>query len=212
MTVYTRTSPYGFQKSNTVKTRAELKALNPTYLADRGVVTLDDGSQWKYVSLSTAADTTEHLILAPAPASPDVAPSTGRWVRFNKDVDLSFAVTFATADAAVIFTVPVGFSLRLAPGYWDVGTAWTGGTSSAIGVSSSNAAYNTKGDVLGGASGDVAAGLTAGAKRGTTGAKYASGGQIVLAAGDTLRFDRITSAFTAGTANVVIPVRVLAAP
>lgn len=212
MTIYNRASPYGFQKSNTVKTRAELKALNPVYLADRGIIDLDDGSSWKYVSLSTAVDATEQLVIAPAPAAPDVAPATGRWVRFERNVDLSLAVSAATADLAVLFTVPVGFSIRVASGYWDVSLAFTGGTSSAIGLASSNAAYSTAGDVLGGASGDVAAGLTTGAKRGTQGTKYGSGGAIVLVAGDTIRFNRITSAFTAGTGNAVLPVRVLAAP
>lgn len=211
--VYNRTSPYGFQKSNTVKTRAELKALNPIFLADRGIVVLDDGSQWKYVALSTAADPTEHLILAPAPVAPDVAPSTGRWVRFDKAVDMALPVSSATLDAAVLFTVPTGFLIRLeVGGYWAVDVAFAGGTTPAIGLSSSNAAYNTKGDILGGASGDLTAGLTAGARRGTPGAKYASGGAVVLTAGDSIRFDRIANAFTAGSGNAILRTRIITAP
>ncbi len=121
---------------------------------------------------------------------------------------LQLPVGFATADAAVIFTVPTGKRLFVGRPFWEVTQAWTGGSSSAIGLSSSNAAYNTKGDLLGGATGDVLAGLTVGFK-GTIGAKLASNGVVVLVGGDTVRFDRITSAFTAGAALVHFPVRLL---
>lgn len=112
---------------------------------------------------------------------------------------LTFAVTFNTADAAVLYTVPTAIArLQLIRAGWEVTTPFTGGTSSTIGLSSSNAAYNTKGDLQGGASGDAAAALVAGFKGGTVGAKLASNGLVCLVAGDTIRFDRITSAFTAG--------------
>jgi len=122
------------------------------------------------------------------------------------DAILTIPVDFNKADAAVLYTVPTGLRLQVTRCFWEVTTPWTGGTSSAIGLSSSNANYNTKGDLLGGASGDVAAGLTAGFK-GTNGAKTASQGIVVLVAGDTIRFDRITSAFTAGAGNVHICVQ-----
>ena len=123
---------------------------------------------------------------------------------------LQLAATFATADAAVLFTVPADTRLLIGRVLWEVTTAWTGGTSSAIGLSSSNAAYNTKGDLLGGATCDVLAGLTAGFK-GTVGAKLASDGVVVLIAGDTIRFDRITSVFTAGVGIAHVPVYLLPA-
>ena len=120
---------------------------------------------------------------------------------------LKLAISSATADGEVLFTVPDGHYLRLNRTYWDIQTGFTGGASSAIGLSSSNASYATKGDLLGGASGDVTATLgTAGIKGGTIGAKFGSNGVIVLAPGDTIKFDRITSAFTAGSGYVFVEV------
>lgn len=113
------------------------------------------------------------------------------------------AISKDTTDAAVLYTVPAGHRLRLSRSYWHVTTPWTGGSSSAIGLSSSNAAYNTKGDLLGGASGDVLAGLTAGFK-GTAGAEVGANAPVILEPGDTVLFDRITSAFTAGAGFAVL--------
>ena len=124
---------------------------------------------------------------------------------------LKLPFTFATADAAVLLTIPTitngAVGLQIDSLFWEITTSFTGGASSAIGISSTNANYNTKGDLLGGASGDVAAtlvstGLTY--KGGTIGAKFGSNGKVVLVAGDVIRFDRITSAFTAGAGFVHI--------
>jgi hypothetical protein len=131
------------------------------------------------------------------------AAADGSWVRnINTpadgavgDVELKLAVDFNTADAAVLYTVPAGRSLVVESVFYDVSAAFTGGTSSAIGVSSNGAA---KGSILGGASGDVLATLTAGVKAGTKGTALAAG-TVVLPAGTTVKFDRITSAFTAGS-------------
>jgi hypothetical protein len=127
---------------------------------------------------------------------------------------LKLAVGFALADAAVLYTIPTlpnGIAaVELTSLFWEIGTSFAGGASSAIGVSSSNASYSTKGDLLGGATGDVAAGLLSTGltyKGGTIGAKYASNGKIMLIAGDTIRFDRITSIFTAGQGYVHINCR-----
>ncbi len=124
---------------------------------------------------------------------------------------LTLPVTFANTDAQVLYTVPSGLRVSLERAFWEVLVSWTGGASSAIGLSSSNANYNTKGDLLGGASGDVAAGLlsTGNPFKGTVGTKAATQGIIVLVAGDTIRFDRIVSAFTAGSALVHIPCTVI---
>lgn len=116
------------------------------------------------------------------------------------------AISSATADAEVLYTVPSHLTLLVLPFVlWEVTTAWTGGSSSAIGISSSATGFTTKGDVHGGATGDVLATLTQGTKRGTTGAKIATPG-VVLPGGSTIRFDRITSAFTAGAGTIIIPV------
>lgn len=118
---------------------------------------------------------------------------------------LKLPISFATADAAVLFTVPTltngASAIKLDSLFWEVTTSFTGGSSSAIGISSSSSLYNTKGDLLGGATGDVLATLvsTGGKlKTGTAGAKVVSTVKNYLVAGDTLRFDRIASVFTAG--------------
>lgn len=124
---------------------------------------------------------------------------------------LTLPITFALADAAVMYTVPSGLRISLERAFWEITTSFTGGASSAIGVSSSNANYNTKGDLLGGAAGDVAAVVisTGNPFKGTVGAKAATQGLIILVAGDTIRFDRVTSAFTAGVGNVHIPCTII---
>lgn len=122
---------------------------------------------------------------------------------------LKLPIAFGTADAAILFTVPTltngAAALQIDSLYWEITTSFTGGASSAIGVSSSNTNFSTKGDLLGGASGDVAATLVSTGvtyKGGTLGTKFGSNGKIMLIAGDTIRFDRITSAFTAGAGYV----------
>lgn len=128
-------------------------------------------------------------------------PATGGEVFWIKA-----AISSDTADAAVLYTTPSNLTLLVLPYVlWEVTTPWTGGSSSAIGISSNATGFTTKGDVHGGASGDVLATLTMGYKRGTAGAKIATPG-VVLPGGSTIRFDRITSAFTAGAGYIHIPV------
>lgn len=115
---------------------------------------------------------------------------------------LALPVDYTLADAAVLFTVPTGYRLYLSRLFWEVSSGFTGGASSAIGISSDATGFSTKGDLLGGASGDVAATLTAGIKGGTLGAKFGSNGVVVLPAASVIRFDKITSAFTAGAGLV----------
>lgn len=123
---------------------------------------------------------------------------------------LKLAVNFGTADAAVLFTVPTGKRMLIERTFWEVVTGFTGGSSSAIGLSSSQTAQSTKGDVLGGASGDVTATLgTAGVKGGTLGADFGTNGVIILEPGATIRFDRVTSVYTAGAGFVHVVGRVV---
>lgn len=121
-------------------------------------------------------------------------------------VALKLAIGFGTADGEVLFTAPAGHNIRISRAWWNVQTAFSGGAASAIGASSSNAAYNTSGDILGGATGDVAASLVAGQKGGTVGAKMSGNQVVVLAPGDTIKFNRITSAFTAGAGYLMLEV------
>jgi hypothetical protein len=134
---------------------------------------------------------------------------SGRWVRADKSFIAKLPIAFGTADAAALLTVPTGFALRLTGmPFWDVTTGFSGGSSSAIGLSAS-AIATTKGDLLGGAAGELAATLVAGVIPGTIGPKIDTLAEIqalVLKAADYLRFDRITSVYTAGAGFVCVPV------
>lgn len=162
-------------------------------------IKLDDYSEWIFHASSTAADASGNLVQTPTAGS-------GRWLRRDKVVALTLPFTFATADAAVLFTTPVGCKLKVREAWWDVAVDLAGGASSAIGVHASPTGWTTKGDILGGAGGDVAAGLVASNTRmqGTIGAKVTTYtlGRLILVAADTLLFDRITSVFTSGSGNV----------
>lgn len=144
-------------------------------------------------------------------------PTTGQWVR-NADVpidegsaddgeaqtaSLHLAIDATMTDGTVLYTVPQGQSLLIEDAFWDVTTPFSGGSSSAIGVSSNTAPASAKGAILGGASGDTAATLgSTGKKQGTAGSAMAT--DVLLPAGATIRLDRITSAFTAGAGFVDI--------
>jgi hypothetical protein len=125
---------------------------------------------------------------------------------------LRLPITFATANDETLYTVPAGMSIAILPYcMWEVTTAFTGGTSSAIGVSSDLAPHETAGDIHGGATGDVLATLVAGFKRGTQGASFtAAPNCVVLTAGKLIKFNRITSAFTAGAGYIHLPAIVVA--
>lgn len=162
-----------------------------------------DGSMWRFSAASTLADTTETFVLVPT-------AGTGRWLRVDKCVDIKMPIAFGTADAAVLFTVPVGMKLLVEQMFWEITTSFAGGSSSAIGASSSATVHSTKGDLLGGATGDVAAAITStiGITQGTIGVSYSAAPKMVtLSAGETIRFDRITDAFTSGAGFIHAVVR-----
>jgi hypothetical protein len=126
---------------------------------------------------------------------------------------LRLPIDFNLADAAVLYTVPAslpgvaaaGVKMNVERACWHVDTSFTGGMASAIGISSDDADYNTKGDILGGAAGDVAATLVSTGRYligGTVGAKFGSNGAVTIASGKVIRFDRITSVFTTGVGAV----------
>lgn len=188
-----------------VATKAALIALAATHVArvhGNEIIVDADQSRWVFHRTSTAADATQNLVLTPS-------AGTGRWIRVPGTIDLSLDVAYGTADLAVLFTVPVGARLILGRGYWDVDIAFTGGSSSAIGLAGPSP-HATAGDLLGGSGGDVAATLTAGVKLGTIGADTAAG--VMLKAGDTVVFNRITSAFTAGAGRARFAAHLLQNP
>lgn len=186
-------------------TYAALKAI-PIDRAVDGmmILVLADGSRWMWDS--DCALTGDDLFV--------VEPTTGAgaWLRVPGAFEIKMPITFATADAAILATVPTGALVRFDEFFWQVTADFTGGASSAIGVSSSNkndsANFTTKGDLLGGATGDVLATLVASSGdylRGTIGTDWdtLAKRRTLFKAAETLRFDRITSAFTAGTGYVI---------
>ena len=167
---------------------------------------------WNETSTVTADD---QLVIIPDDCNMAVdtylaANLAGRWLAVpGQVVNLAFPITKDTADAATLYTMPTGARLAVQDLFWEVTTAFTGGSSSAIGVSSTKTSptnWSTKGDLLGGSGGDVEATLIVGAHiAGTIGTDLDTLAKVRGAswvAADLFRFDRITSAFTVGAGYV----------
>jgi hypothetical protein len=167
---------------------------------------------WHPTSTLTADD---QLIVIPDDRNMAVdtalaASLPGRWLAVSGQiVNLALPITYATADGATLYTVPTGAALKVEGLFWEVTTGFTGGSSSAIGVSTTKSSptnWSTKGDLLGGSGGDVAATLVAGARIagtiGTDADTIAKMRGAIWEAAELFRFDRITSAFTAGVGSV----------
>lgn len=204
-----------FGPPSPIANMAALQAQAATSLTDgQAFVLQTDGSPWRYAAASTLTSDTG-AGAGPFFVATATTAGAGAFLRMTNDLDLSLAIGFGTADNAVLYTVPVGFVLRVQRTFYQITTSFTGGTSSAIGASSSDAAYSTAGDIQGGASGDLAAALvsTGGSyKAGTVGAKFGSNGVVVLVGGDTIKFNRIASVFTAGAGFLHAHVSVVTMP
>ena len=198
----------GQRLPNPVAALSDLKTIgSSSMVAGAEASVAADGSFWRFHATSVLAGD-DVLVVAPANSAP------GRWLRLPGSTLLTLPITFATADAAVLLTVPAGCLLSVEEPFWTVSTSFTGGTASAIGVSSNKTGFTTKGDLLGGATGDVAATLVstgALAKMGTIGAGFdtLAKRRVLWAPAETIRFDRITSAFTAGVGAVNLKCNVL---
>lgn len=156
-----------------------------------------DNSSW-WFNKNSALTGDDMLVVAPTAGS-------GRWLRKTGGVALWVPISFATTNDQHILTIPTGCAFKLERALWKVTTAWTGGTNAAIGISSS--LYTTDGDILGGATGELLAGLTAGIRSGTIGVKMDTVSEIhaqVYVAGDYFKFDRVADAFTAGAGYVIL--------
>lgn len=183
-----------------------LKAIPADRRVDGQVfLNLADDSLWQF---NAASSLTGNDILVATPGA-----GSGRFLRMPGACALELPFTFATADAAALLTMQAGqeFHVDLAHGFaWRIAVSMTGGTTPAIGVSSNKTTptnWSTKGDLLGGASGDLTATLTAGFKVGTIGADMDTVAKVrglVLVPTDVIRFDRIADAFTAGSGTVVM--------
>lgn len=168
------------------------------------ICVLSDGSHWLFVAASTVAtDVAEELVLIPD-------AGTGRWIRNDKSFLLKAPIAFGMADGAKILTVPAGYIIKpVGQPFWEVTTGWTGGAASTIGIATDHTGYDTAGDILGGAAGDVAATLVAGVIPGTIGVKFdtlAEFQAFFLDALESFTYEEITSAFTAGAGFFCCPV------
>ncbi len=160
-----------------------------------------DGSRWVF-SLASALTGDDVLVVEPTAGS-------GRWLRKTGTVLLTLPFTHATADAAALLTLQAGQLMLIRKLFWVIAADLTGGSSSAIGVSSNKTGFSTKGDLLGGAAGDVAAALTLALSpaNGTIGAKMDTIAELhttLWKSADTIRFDEITSSFAAGSGSVCV--------
>lgn len=187
---------------------ADTTALAALGADDQAGAVMVGGVPYYFDATRTDNDSTQQLVVRPGNIASNVA---GRWVAAVRSFILQLTATYQTADGAVLYTVPAGITgLLLQPRpFWKNTVAWTGGTSSAIGISSGNAAYNTAGDLQGGATGDLTAALGTGVKAGTLGTKFGSSGVVLLGPGDTILFNRIASVFTAGAGKLLVPVVLL---
>lgn len=172
--------------------RTDLAAIVADIRAPANFVKLsDDLSQWNFNAASTASDATGLTVVTPGAGN-------GRWERSDSTLDLKIAISKNTADATTLWTCPAGFRYAVIGSHWEVTNAdWVG--TGANGLSSSNTKFNTKGDLLGGPTGDTSAELTlANLFCGTAGPKI-NLPRTVLVAGDTIRYDLFGAAFTTGT-------------
>lgn len=180
-----------------VASMTALKALTATSRYNGLIVQVTaDGSLWQFNSTSTA--TGDDLLVATPSAG------SGRWTRLPGAVDIALPITSASTNNQVLLTLQAGQRLRVSDFYWETTVAWSGGSSSAIGLNSSKTGFSTAGDLLGGAAGDVAATLVTGVTAGTIGVgidSVAKRHAAIFVSGDTVRFNRITSAFTTGAGN-----------
>lgn len=117
---------------------------------------------------------------------------------------LAIPFDFNTPNLAELHTVEEGHRFMVLDAFYEIDTPFTGGTNAAIGFSTSAAPHNTAGDLVGGAAGNVAAGLTAGLGKGSPGTDYGSNGRVFLKGGDKILFNRIADAFTAGKGRLLL--------
>ncbi len=168
-----------------------LEALNGTILIDE--------TPFIWVPTSLANDATKQLAIRPTAID---ASDPGRFELLSRSAAISMPVTYQTANNATLFTVPAGFRLYVDRLYYRVTTTFVN-AAGRVGASSSNAAYATAGDLIGGAGGDAAAALTQGVRGGTLGTAFGSNGVVELVAGDTIKWNVIVPGYTAGEAELI---------
>jgi len=136
-------------------TVADAQAATSKSWSGRAVIA---GRPYRWDAASLVNDSAGYLTIRPTDLG---TTDPGRWRLESNVVELSLAFTYATADAAVLYTVPTGCILQIMSLWWEITADFTGGSSSAIGVSSNKTGFTAKGCLLGGKTGDVLASLTA---------------------------------------------------
>lgn len=138
-------------------TVAAAQALTEADWAGRPVI---GGKPMRWDADSLVNDDTGNVAVKPDALEDD---EPGRFVLEEAFTIITVSFTFETADGAALFVVPDGVVLDLLPPYawWFIdGASFTGGAGTpAIGLHTSKSGLNTKGDLLGGKAGDVAAAL-----------------------------------------------------
>jgi hypothetical protein len=191
-----------------VASRAALKGVGATSRYDGQLVLVKtDGSMWRFVAASIVeADGADELAIAPT-------SGTGMWLRADKSFVMKLPIDHTMSDGQEICEIPAGMAVKLAAEpFWEVTTGWTGGSSASIGIASSQTGYNTAGDLLGGAAGELTAVLgTTGVKPGTIGPHVdtlVERQALVMVSGDTITYEKIADTYGAGAGFVCIPVLV----
>jgi hypothetical protein len=189
-------------------TAAQMTAIKPQARFANMPAQLNNGL--RYFWHNTTALAADGFLVVDA----DDTPALGAWLlAAGQEALFSMPIGFGTADAAALLTIPAGCLLIPRDFWWTISVDFAGGSSSAIGVSAS-VGPDTKGDLLGGAAGDIATNLEAADSPtwGTIGLEWDTVAErrIFLAAATVLRFDRITSVFTSGAGTVEMLARVVA--
>lgn len=192
------------------------KMFSGTVLQIKSISTVSPTSgRYRWVAGSTSPDNNNsQLVIVPGTGS-----GSGKWVRCDNSFDLVLPFTFATADLAVLLTVPTELTIHVSldgnENQWEVTTAFSGGAGSRIGLSIASAKIaGAAGSVMGGAAGDgIGAAVTlnnTGFWKSTSGIADAGYAHVLRGAtADQIQFNRITSAFTAGVGNAHLACRLL---
>jgi hypothetical protein len=196
--------------AGSVADKAALKAIAAADRFDGELVMVRaDGSLWRFAATSVLTDDEADELVQ----EPDAG--TGAWLRADKAAIIKLPVAASMADHATILTVPAGFVMRLIGlPFWDITTTFDGGTVPRIGIATDITGYDTAGDILGGAAGEVTGALVGGTiVPGTIGPKLDTPAEmqaLVLQAGDLVTYEEITSAYTGGAGFVCFPVAIIA--
>lgn len=176
-------------------TTAEALALEERHWDGRVLI---DGRPFRWDETTTVTDDGYKVAVKPTANT----ESTGAFLLDEAHTIMRFPVTKSTADAAALWTVPTGVILLLVhPFAWieQITANWTGGTNAAVGMSTNKSGFNTKGDLLGGKGGLLAADLTT-----TIGQTLGKRGTLARPAGSVLFEENAAVASAAATPRFAV--------